>query len=66
MASLNLTIKQGKKHSRKIVEFSPDEFERLAALFGMFNKDFLKSIARAEKDIKAGRITKLQSLKDLR
>ncbi|MEK7658315.1 MAG: hypothetical protein AAB352_00435 [Patescibacteria group bacterium] len=32
----------------------------------VFSKEFLESLARAEADIKAGRITKLNSLKDLR
>ena len=66
MVLLNLTIKEGRTKFRKIVEFDIGQFERLAAAFGMFNPDFLKSLARAEKDIKAGRIKKLRSLKDLR
>lgn len=67
MVSLNIIIKRDKKHPRKtVVEFDADKFERLAALFGMFNPDFLKSLARAEKDVKAGRIRKIKSLKDLR
>ena len=66
MVSLNITIKQGKNRSKKMVEFDVDEFEKLAALFGMFNPDFLKSVARAEKDYKEGRVIKFKSLKDLR
>lgn len=66
MVSLNITIKQGKKSHKKIVEFDVDQFERLAAAFGMFNPDFLKSVARARKDYKAGRVTEFKSLKDLR
>lgn len=64
---MNITIKDGKnrKH-RAMVELDADKFEKLAAIFGLFNPDFLKSLAKAEKDIKAGRITKLRSLKDLR
>lgn len=67
MVSMNITIKDGKnrKH-RAMVELDADKFEKLAAIFGLFNPDFLKSLAKAEKDIKAGRITKLRSLKDLR
>ena len=48
-----------------IVEFNADRFERIAAALGMFNDDFLASIDRAEKDIKAGRVHKLESLADL-
>jgi len=66
MVSLNITIKQGKNSSKKMIEFNVEEFEKLAALFGMFNPDFLKSVARAEKDYKAGRVIKFKSLKDLR
>lgn len=66
MVSLNITIKQGKNRSKKTVEFDAGKFERLAAVLGMFNPDFLKSVARAEKDYKAGRVIKFKSLKDLR
>jgi len=65
MVSLNITITQGKKLNKKIVEFDVDQFEKLAALFGMFNPDFIKRLNKAEKDIKAGRIRKINSLKDL-
>jgi len=43
-----------------------DRFEKLAADFGFFSKDFLRSLEQAEKDVKAGRVRKIQSLKDLR
>lgn len=66
MVSLNITIKQNKNRSKKTIEFSADEFEKLAALFGMFNPDFLKSLAKSEKDYKEGRVIKFKSLKDLR
>jgi len=66
MVSLNITIKQGKNSSKKMVEFDVNEFEKLAGLFGMFNPDFLESLARAEKDIKAGRVREIKSLKELR
>ncbi len=67
MVSLNITIKDGKNRKHKaMVELDADKFEKLAAIFGLFNPDFLKSLTRAEKDIKAGRVTKLRSLKDLR
>lgn len=65
MVSLNITIKQGKKLNKKIVEFDVGQFERLAAALNMFNPDFLKSLARSEKDYKEGRFRKLKSLKDL-
>jgi len=61
---LELTIK--KRNNRVLVEMNADRFERLAAEFGFFGKEFLKSLERAEKDVKAGRIRKIQSLKQLR
>ena len=67
MVSLNITIKEKKNRFHKaIVELDADKFEKLAALLGFFNPYFLKSLDRAEKDYKAGRVTKMKSLKDLR
>ena len=65
MVSLNITIKQGKKKNKKIVEFDADQLERLASVLGMFNPNFLKSLAKSEKDYKEGRYFKINSLKDL-
>ncbi|KKP33055.1 MAG: hypothetical protein A2312_01350 [Candidatus Staskawiczbacteria bacterium RIFOXYB2_FULL_32_9] len=65
MVPLNITITQGKNIHKKMVEFDVDQLERLAAALGMFNPDFLKRLDKAEKDIKAGRIRKINSLKDL-
>ena len=64
MSSLELTIK--KRNHRVLVEMDADQFEKLAADFGFFSKDFLTSLERAEKDVKAGRIRKVKSLKQLR
>ena len=64
MSSLELTIK--KRNHHVLVEMDADRFEKLAADFGFFSKEFLKSLERAEKDVKAGRIRKIQSLKHLR
>jgi hypothetical protein len=67
MVSLNVTIKEkNNKFHKAVVEFDADKFEKLAGVFGLYSDDFLKSVARAEKDYKAGRVTKLKSLKDLR
>jgi hypothetical protein len=48
------------------VEIDAGQFERLAAQFGFFGDDFLKSIDQAEKDIRAGRVRKIKSLRELR
>lgn len=53
--------------TRKIrIEVDADKFERLAADFGLFNPDFLKSLDQAEKDVRSRRIKKVTSLRDLR
>ena len=64
MASLELTIK--KRNHRVLIEMDADRFEKLAADFGFFSKDFLESLEQSEKDLKAGRVKKIQSLKELR
>ena len=66
MVSLNITIKERENRSRKAtIELDADKFEKLAGVFGLFNPDFLKSLDRAEKDYKAGRVLKIKSLKEL-
>jgi len=64
MASLELRIK--KRNNRVLVEMDAERFEKLAADFGFFSEDFLKSLERAEKDAKAGRVRKIKSLRELR
>lgn len=77
MASLEFTIKSrysrgssiksGQKSPKKVtIEFDADKFEKLAALFGLFNPEFLKELDESEKDYKEGRFRKIKSLKDLR
>jgi hypothetical protein len=46
------------------VKLDAARFERVASALGMFSDEFLKSVSRAEKDIKAGRIHKATSLSD--
>lgn len=48
------------------VKMNRHSMERLADSLGLYNDDFLASITRAETDIKAGRVKKLRSLRDLR
>ena len=67
MSSLTITIKPQTNRTRKIlVEMDAEKFEKLAASLGFFNPEFLKSLQRAKKDFKAGRFTKIKSLKELR
>lgn len=67
MKPLSITMKPVGAVTRKIrIEVDADKFERLAADFGLFNPDFLKSINQAEKDVRSGRVKKVTSLRDLR
>jgi hypothetical protein len=67
MASLTITIKPHANHHKRIlVEMDVEKLERLASALGLFNPEFLKSLDRAEKDYKGGRIKKIKSLKELR
>jgi hypothetical protein len=67
MKSLTVTMKPIVAGSRKIrIEVDADKFERLAADFGLFNPDFLRSLDQAEKDARTGRIKKIASLRDLK
>ena len=43
-----------------------EKLERFAADFGFFSQEFLKSLDRAEKDYKKGRVQKIKNLKQLR
>lgn len=66
MASLNITITPQSNTRRVSVELDADKLEKLAADLGFFNNDFLKSIGRAEKDYRSGRMKVIESLKELR
>lgn len=66
MSSLTLTIKQKVNHRKILVEMDAEKFERLAASLGLFGSKFLKSLNRAEKDYKEGKVKKIKSLKELR
>ncbi len=67
MASLTVTVKPQQKRPRKIlVEMDADKFERLASSLGLFSKEFLSSLEKAEKDCRAGKVKKIKSLRDLR
>lgn len=66
MASQLLTINIPAKRSQKVrIEMDVEQFERLAADLGLFQKEFLESIARAENEIAAGETRRLRSLHDL-
>lgn len=68
MKTLPVTITKKAKNNKATftVEFDANRFERVAAALGMFSNDFLVSMDKAEKEVKAGKTKKLSSLKDLR
>ncbi|MEK7509864.1 MAG: hypothetical protein AAB605_04080 [Patescibacteria group bacterium] len=67
MAAKMLTATVARRTRGKIaVEVDADRFERLAAVFGMFNPDFLASLSRAEADYRAGRTRNIKFLRGLR
>ena len=66
MESLVLNVNSQKNLGQKIlIEMDAVKFERLAANLGLFNSEFLKSLDRAEKDCRTGKIRKIKSLKEL-
>jgi hypothetical protein len=65
MASLSLVTKN-KSQQKIVLELDAFKFEKLMADFGYFSDDFLACVDRAEKDIKAGRIYKSKSLKEIK
>ena len=68
MNTLPITITKKEKANKTtfMVEFDADRFEQVAAALGMFSDEFVASIDRAEADIKAGRVHKVSSLRELR
>jgi len=50
------------KNGKIRIEISRDELERFCNTFGFFRKDFLKLLSESEKDHRAGRVTKRNSL----
>ena len=64
--TLNIRPKSGRTPKKFIVEMDADKLERMAAAFGMFNREFLESVERAERDYAAGRVYEVESLEELR
>ena len=64
MATITILDKPTAKKIR--IEVDADGLEKLAAGLGFFSPDFIKSLERAEKDYRAGRVRKVRSLRQLR
>lgn len=61
-----LVIRTSSVGKKIFVELDANKFERLASHLGFFNPDFLKSVDRAERDYKDGRVREVASLSQLR
>lgn len=67
MIPSTITIISPAAKQKKIrIEIDAAQFERLAANLGLFSREFLQSLDRAEREVTQGRVKKLRSLKDLR
>lgn len=66
MATLTIDLKKQRGKKKLSVDIDKYQFERLMSALGLFQDGFLESLDRSEKDIKAGRVKKLRSLRDLR
>jgi len=58
MATLDVKINRKKI----LIKLDVEKMEKLLSLLGFFNPEFLKSLERAERDIKEGKIKKIKSL----
>ncbi len=65
MVSLAVKIRKGQGSQTVSLEMSSRSFERFAAAFGLFRKEFLQSLARSQRDIREGRVRTITSFKEL-
>ena len=64
--SQTIAIKTTSVGKKVTVELDANRLERLASNLGFFSTDFLKSVDRAERDYRAGRVREVASLRELR
>lgn len=64
-SKLELTIQPKVRGQKIVVEMDAERFERLASDLGLFSPEFLKSLARSEKEIAQGKVYPLRSLSEL-
>lgn len=48
------------------IEVDKEQWERISASLGFFNKEFLESLERADREVAQGKAKRLRSLRDLR
>ena len=61
-----MAIKTASVGKKIFIELDANRLESLASHLGFFNPDFLKSVDRAERDYRAGRVREVRSLSELR
>ena len=64
-ATLPLTISK-QRHDKVNIEVDRNRLERVVASLGLFTKDFIASLDRAEEDVQHGRVRAVRSLRSLR
>jgi len=65
-SSLIINIQPNSTKKTVTIEMDALRFERVAANLGFFNKEFIKSLESAERQIATKKLRKLNSLRDLR
>lgn len=66
MNTINISVREKSATKNFSVEIDAKAFERMVALFGFFNPDFLKSIRTAERDYRAGKVRRIRSLSEIK
>lgn len=66
MNTINISVREKSATKNFSVEIDAKAFERMAALFGFFNPDFIKSIKTAEREYRSGKVRRIRSLKELK
>lgn len=61
-----MVIKTTTVGKKIVVELDANRLERLASNLGFYSHDFLKSVDRAERDYRAGRVREVASLSEVR
>lgn len=66
MKTATLTISPPSSSKKLRIEIDVEQWERIASSLGLFRKEFLESLDRAEREIAQGKGRRLKSLRDLR
>ena len=66
MSHISIKINRKSKGKKLLVEIDANKLERLASNLGLYNPDFIRSLDKAERDFRVGRVRTLTSLRKLR